>query len=107
MGWLSEPTPVTTEDLNNVILSPMFCIAEHHGIQEPKFRLIDDITKSNVNKTVQMSETYFPQGLDSFIALTRLQHVNGADNLKQWSVDFSHAYKTIAMHPSSSEAADI
>ena len=107
MGWLSEPTPVTATDLDKVILSPRFCIAEHHGVQEPKFRLIDDLAKSNVNKTVQMSETYCPQGLDSFDALTRLQHVNGATDLKQWSVDFSHAYKTIALDPSSSEAANI
>ena len=74
-------------DLGEVILSPRFRIAEHRGIQEPKFRLIDDLTKSNVNKTVQMSETYCPQGIDSFVALTRLQHINGAVGLKQWSVD--------------------
>ena len=54
-----------------------------------------------------MSETYCPQGLDSFVALTRIQHVNGAKDLKQWSVDFPHAYKTIALHPSSSEVANI
>ena len=69
----------------------MFCISEHHGFQEPKFRLIDDLTKSNVNKTVQMSETYCPQGLGSFVALTRTHHVNGAEGLKQWSVDIPHA----------------
>ena len=106
-GWLSEPSLVTSFDLENLILSPRFCIAEHHGIQEPKFRLIDDLTKSNVNKAVQMSETYCPQGIDSFVALTRLQHTNGAADLQQWSVDFSHAYKTIALHPSSADAAHI
>ena len=107
MGWLSEPTPVTESDLNSTIPSPRFCISEHHGIQEQKFRLIGDLTKSNVNKTVEMSETYCPHGLDSFVALTRLQHVNGAEGLKQWSVDFPHAYKTIALHPSSAVAAHI
>ena len=104
---MSKPTQVTTHDVNILILSPWFCIAEHHGIQEPKFRLIDDFTKSNVNKTVQMTETYCPQGIDSFVSLTRIQCANGASDLKQWSVDFSHAYKTIAIHPSSSEAAHI
>ena len=79
VGWLSEPTPVTTADLDSAILSPRVCIAEHHGIHEPKFRLIGDLTKSNVNKTVQMSEAYCPQGLDSFVASTRLQHGNGAE----------------------------
>ena len=96
---MSEPTPVAKTDLDSTILSPRFCIAEHHGIQEPKFRLIDDLTKSNVNKTVQMSETYCPQGVDSFVALTRIQHVNGDVDLKQWSVDFPHSYKTIALTP--------
>ena len=54
-----------------------------------------------------MSETYCPQGIDSFVALTRLQHMRGAVNQKQWSVDFSHAYKTIALHPSSADADHI
>ena len=106
-GWLAEPTSVSRSDLNHDIISPGFCIAENHGIQEPKFRLIGDLAKSNVNKTVQMSETYFPQGPDSFVALTRTLQINGADDLKQWSVDFSQSYKTIALRPSSSEAAHI
>ena len=85
----------------------MFFISEHHGVQEPEFRLIDDLTNANVNKTVQMSDAYCPKSLDSFVALKRLQHVNGAGDLKQWSVDFSHAYKTLALHPALSEAASI
>ena len=85
----------------------MFCIAEHHGNQGPKFRLIGDLANPNVNKTVQMAETYFPHGIDSFVALTRLHRANAAEDLKQCSVDFPHAYKTIAIHPSSSEAARI
>ena len=54
-----------------------------------------------------MSETYCPQGLDSYVALTRLQRINDDGELKQWSVDFAHAYKTIALHPSSSEVSNI
>ena len=103
-GWLSEPTPVTKADLDSAIFSPMFCIAERHGIQEPKFRLISDLTKSNVDKTAQTPETYCPQGLDSFVSLARLHHVGGAGDLEQWSVDPPRAYKTIAIRPSSSEA---
>ena len=91
----------------SAIISPRFCISEHRGIQEPKFRLIDDLTKSNVNKTVGMSEIYCPPGLDSFVALTRLQHINNDGELKQRSVDFPHAYKTIALHSPSSEVANI
>ena len=104
---MPDPTPVTEFDKKSTILSPRVCISEHHGLQGPKFRLIDDLTESNVNKTVQMSEKYCPQGLDSFVASKRIQHSNGAVGLKQWPVDFSHAYKTIATHPSSAEAAHI
>ena len=85
----------------------MFCIAEHHGIQEPKFRLIDDLTKSNFNKTAQMAETYCPHGLGSFAALTRLRRVNGANGLEQRSVDSPDAYKTSALRHSSAEDANI
>ena len=98
---------MSQSDLDHAILSPRFCTAEHHGIQEPKLRLFGDLAMSNVNKTVQMSGTYVPQGLDSFVALTRTQHINGADDVKEWSVDFAHAYKTIALPPSSSEVAHI
>ena len=54
-----------------------------------------------------MSGENRPQGLDTFSALARIHHVNGAKALKQWSVDFPHAYITIALGPSSSEAANI
>ena len=53
-GWLSELPPVSETDLDSAILSPRFCISEQHGTQEQKSRLLD------LNKTVQMSETYFP-----------------------------------------------
>ena len=106
-GWLSEPVPVTAFDRSNTVLSPRFCIAEQHGNQEPKFRLIDDFSKSRVNDTVHSAETYCPEDLDSFVAIARLQHHHGARNLKAWSVDFSHAYKTIALHPDSTDAAFI
>ena len=55
-----------------------------------------------------MTETYCPQWMDSFVALTLLRRSDGAGDLKQWSVDLPHAYKTIANPPpSSSEAAHI
>ena len=54
-----------------------------------------------------MSETYFPRGLDSFVALTGLHRAGGDEDLKQWSVDSPHAYKTIALRPSSADAARI
>ena len=41
------------------------------------------------------------------MALTRLRTKHGADHLRAWSLDFSHAYKTIALHPNSSDASYI
>ena len=34
-GWLSELKPVTYFDRYNAVISPRFCIAEQHGLQEP------------------------------------------------------------------------
>ena len=65
------------------------------------------IFKSLANGAVETSETYCPQDLDSFAAITRLQTKHGADHLRAWSLDFSHAYKTIALHPDSSDASCI
>ena len=106
-GWLSEPVPVSEFDRPNTVLSPRFCISEQHGNQEPKFRLIEDLSKSLANDTVHSTETYRPDDLDSFAALARLQHSNWAINLKDWSVDSPRAYKTIALRPDSADTAYI
>ena len=89
------------------MLSPRFRIAEEHGLQEPKYRLIDDLTKSLANGAVETTEAYCPHDLDSFVALTRLQKYHGSRHLRAWSLYFSHAYKTIAIHPGSAEASYI
>ena len=104
-GWLSEPAPVTNLDLQTAALSPRFCIAEQNGFREPKYRLIDDLAKSLVNGAFGSSETYCPHGIDSFVALSRLQASYGANQLRARPVDFSHAYKTIALHPGSADAS--
>ena len=89
------------------VLSPRFCIAEQHGKQEPKYRVIDALTKSHVNLTVGASDTYCPQDLDTFMVLARLQHLYGARNLRIWSVDFSNEYKTIGLDEASREVSHI
>ena len=94
-------------DRHYAVLSSRFCIAEQHGQQEPKFRLIDDLTKSLVNGTVESSETYCPHVLDSLVALARVKGSYGSDQLRAWSVDLSNAYKTIAPLPGSADAAYI
>ena len=106
-GWLSEPVPVTDRDKGHTVLSPRLCIPEKHGLQQLKYRLIDDLTKSLVNGAVETTETYCPQELDSFVALSRLRTRHGSHQLRDWSLDFSRAYKTISLRPDSSEAAYI
>ena len=78
---------------------PAILYGGKHGKQEPKFRLIDDLTKSLVNGTVESSGTYFPKDLDSIVAIARVQASYGADQLRARSSDFPHAYKTIALRP--------
>ena len=106
-GWLSKPSLVTQQDRAFTVLSPRFCIAEQNGDQEPKYRVIDDLAKSQVNLTVGASDTYFPQDMDTFMVLPRLQHIYGASNLRMWSLGFPNAYKTIGLNEASKEAAHI
>ena len=106
-GWLSKPTPVTQHDRTFAIMSPWFCSAEQHGNQQPKYRVIDDLTMSRVNLTVGASDTYCPHDLDTFMVLARLQHKYGATNLRSWSLDFSNTYKTIGLNEASKDVAHI
>ena len=57
-GWLSKPTLAAQHDRINTILPPRFFIAEQHGNQEPKYRVVGDLAKSHVNLTVGASDTY-------------------------------------------------
>ena len=106
-GRLSKPLHVKKHDFSNTILSPRFCISEQNGLQEQKFKAIDDMSRSDVNAKAHMADTYSPQDLDTLVAQVRaLSHV-GAVDLRDWSVDFPNAYKTIASHETSNEAATI
>ena len=60
-----------------------------------------------VDGTVEDSETYFPHGLDSFVALARLQSSYGSHQLRDWPSDCPHAYKTIELRTESSGASYI
>ena len=104
-GWPSAPTPITEGDLDPLILSPRFCISERHGAQQPKYRVIDDLSMSLANSTATMTDTYCPQDLDSLVAQTRLLDRVGARNLKAWSVYVSNAYETILLHRESHDAS--
>ena len=76
-GWLSRPVRVTLLDLKTRILSPRFCISETHGLSAAKFRLIDDLSRSWVNQTTSLSDTYRPQTLGYLLSLCRLQEIQG------------------------------
>ena len=72
-NWISELKPVTNFDRRNAVLSHRFFVPGQHGLQEPKYRLIDDLAKSLANGTVGTTETYCPKGLDAFASITRLE----------------------------------
>ena len=57
---LSEPVPATESDRANTVLPPRFCIPEQNGLQQKKYRLVDDLTKSLVSGDVETSKTYRP-----------------------------------------------
>ena len=98
---------MTEADANKIALSPRFCIAEQHGIQLAKYRVIDDLTRSQVNSTAETKDTYCPESLDVLVAQARRFARHGNCNLKAWSVDFSNAYKTSGLHDESKKAATV
>ena len=106
-GRLSKPVPVTRSDLSQTVMSPRFCIAEQHGLQEPKYRVIEDLSRSFVNSTADTTDTYFPQSLGTLVAQVRTIAKLGASDFKAWSVDFPNAYKTIGLRESSKGASSV
>ena len=89
------------------ILPPRFRISEQHGDQEPKYRIIGDLSRSMANQVVYMSDTYCPQDIDSFVAMVRILSHAGASDLRLWPLDFHNDYKTISLHMDSRDAAHI
>ena len=94
-GWLSKPSPVSRADVNLAVLSPRFCIAEQHGLQQPKFRVIDDLSRFHVNSTADTTDTYCPENLDTLVTQARTLANLGRTDLKAWSVGFPNAYKKL------------
>ena len=106
-GWLTQPVPITKTDMKHTVKSPRFCISEQHGLQEPKYRVIGDLTRSHVNSTTDTSDAYCPQDMDALVAHVRSLAKLGASDFRARSVDFPNAYKTIGLHESPSEEATI
>ena len=100
LGWAYGPVDIA--DLpSDAIVSRRF------GLRQPgKIRLIDDLSASNVNQTVQCSESPKPQSIDFVAALllTILKSGGGA-KIKGRSFDLKSAYKQLAIAESSLQFA--
>ena len=59
----------------------------------PKYRLIDDVTRSRANHAVDAGNTYFPNDIDASMDMARLRNIHGASELRMRSVDFANDYK--------------
>ena len=89
------------------MLSPRFCTAEQHGIQGPKYRAIDDLSRSYVNSTADTADTYFSLDMDALVARIRTLAKLGASDFKARSVAFPNAYRTIWIRESPKNAPTV
>ena len=107
VGAVVNTISITPSDVSTLVLSPRFCIAEKHGLQQAKYSVRDGLSRSAVNSTVRTGHAYFPQDLDAPVAHARLRTKLGATDLRARSVDYSNAYQAIGIHESSHEAATV
>ena len=96
-----------TTDKNELLPPPRLCISEQHGKQPAKYRIIDDLSRSLVNSTLEVPDAYCPESLDVSAAMARTFAEAGSTDLKARSVDFSNAYKAIGLHTDSDNAATV
>ena len=106
-GWLSKPVPVTRSGRSQTAMSPRFCISEQHGLQEPIYRAIGDLSRSCVNTTTDTKDTYSPQDLATLVAQVRSLARLGASDFMAWSADFANAYKTIGLREPPNDASAV
>ena len=95
-GWLRGPVPFS-ELGEGCVLSRRF------GLKQPnKVRLIDDLSKSNINATVQTPEAPKPHSTDVIASLT-LALLLGASgrNILGKTFDLKSAYRQLGIHPDS------
>ena len=91
-GWAIGPLPL--EDLpSDAVVSRRF------GLKQPgKVRLIDDLSASGINQTVQTSESPKPHSADFIAAmLLAVLKVSNCSKLKGRSFDLKSAYKQLAI----------
>ena len=106
-GWVSKHVPLTRPCLSQTAMSPRFCISEQHGLQEPKYRVVDGMSRACANSTADATDTYFPQDLETLVAQVRAIARLGASDCKARPVDFAYAYKTIGIRKSTNVAATV
>ena len=95
-GWLRGPVPFHELD-KGCVLSRRF------GLKQPnKVRLIDDLSKSSINSTVQTPESPRPHSTDvvASMALAVLLGASGRRILGK-TFDLKAAYRQLGIHPSS------
>ena len=95
-GWLRGPVHFK-ELTNGCVLSRRF------GLKQPnKVRLIDDLSKSNINSTVQIPEAPRPHSTDvvASLALALLLGSSGQRVLGK-TFDLKSAYRQLGIHPNS------
>ena len=95
-GWLRGPVPFH-ELGKGCVLSRRF------GLKKPnKVRLIDDLSKSNMNSTVQTPESPRPHSTDvvASMALAVLLGASGRKVLGK-TFDLKSAYRQLGIHPNS------
>ena len=69
----SKPAPAAPVDAANRLVSPRFAIWQSSGGQV-RARVINDFSVSQINQSVDASDTYRPESLDALASLARLQH---------------------------------
>ena len=101
-GWLEGPIDVRS-------LPDDAVISRRFGLQQPnKVRLIDDLSISQLNSTVQASESPRPQSTDVIGALVvqLMRHLPGRSLLGR-TYDLKSAYRQLGIHPASRWASYI
>ena len=95
-GWLRGP--VQFEELG-----PGCVLSRRFGLKQPnKVRLVDDLSKSGINSTVQTSEAPKPHSTDvvASLALALLLGARGRSVYGK-TFDLKSAYRQLGIHPSS------
>ena len=97
--WLpSIPTPLTSDSIDAIPLSPRFAIHEHHGGRETKIRVIGGLIATQVNDFLGLVATSMPRRFDLFLSMMPARaQIGSGDALQAFSLDFAHAYNHVGV----------